>query len=273
MCPGSALEKGGARARCVCAGAICDFASGDRRLQQTKTKTKYKTKGVNMKITIMVNRASMRASKGVKEAKAVDYTIVNVQTGETVGNALLRTKGLEGLELKKGDALSVIEVASGALKAGHTATARTRQMVIDLETSKAYMDYIKAVDRLESEIKGQKENTAQIIWELDRGRVERLAKVNNYLLFRASRTGRALSEGIIHMLGGVKVRMLDFITGGVPINSDKVQATTARAAAGEIATEIVAYRIRAARRAAASARKAALQAAVDIISKQGYIAG
>lgn len=226
-----------------------------------------------MKITIMVNRAYMRTSKGAKEAKAVDYTIVNVQTGETVGNALLRTKGLEGLELKKGDALSVLDVAIGAINAGHTATARTRQMVIDLQASKAYIDYIKAVDKLEDEIKGQKENTAQIIWELDRGRVERLAKVNTYLLFRASRTGWALSEGIVHMLSSVKVRMLDRITGGDPIDSDKVQSTTARAAAGEIATEIVAYRIRAARRAAASARKAALQAAVDIISKQGYIAG
>ena len=134
-----------------------------------------------MKITIMANRAYMKASKGAKEARAVDYTIVNVQTGETIGNALLRTKGLEGLELKKGDALSVLEVAIAALKAGHTATARTRQMVIDLQTSKAYMDYVKAVDDLEDEIKGQKENTAQIIWELDRCKVERLAKVNTYL--------------------------------------------------------------------------------------------
>ena len=226
-----------------------------------------------MKITIMANRAYVKASKGAKEAKAVDYTIVNVQTGETVGNALLRTKGLEGLELKRGDALSVIEVASEAIKAGHTATARTRQMIIDLQTSKAYMDYIQAVDKLEDEIKGQKEAAAEIIWELDRRRVERLAKVNTYLLFKASKTGRALSTDIVHMLGGLKVRMLDRITGGDPIDGDKVQSTTARAAAGEIATEMVAHRIRAARRAAASARKAALQAAVEIIDKQGYIAG
>ena len=226
-----------------------------------------------MKITVMVNRASMRSSKGAKEAKAIDYTIVNVKTGETVGNALLRTKGLEGLELKKGDALSVLEVAMSAIKAGHTATARTRQMVIDIQSSNAYMDYVKAVDKLEDEIKGQKENAAQIIWELDRRRVERLAKVNTYLLFRASKTGRALSSDIVHMLGGVKARMIDRITGGDPIDADKVQSTTARAAAGEIATEMVAYRIRAARRSAASARKAALQAAVEIIAKQGYIAG
>ena len=226
-----------------------------------------------MKITIMVNRAYMKASKGAKEAKAVDYTIVNVQTGETVGNALLRTKGLEGIELKKGDALSVLEVAIEALKAGHTATARTRQMVIDRQASKAYIDYIKAIDKLEDEIKGQKEAAAEIIWELDRRRVERLAKINTYLLFRASKSGRALSTDIIHMLGGIKIRMLDRITGGDPIDSDKIQSTTARAAAGEIATEMVAYRIRAARRSAASARKAALQAAVEIIAKQGYIAG
>ena len=226
-----------------------------------------------MKITIMANRAYMKASKGVKEAKAVDYTIVNVQTGETVGNALMRTKGLEGLELKKGDALSVIEVASAALSNGHTATARTRQMIIDLVTSRAYMDYVKSVDHLDDAIKDQKETTAQIIWELDRRRVERLAKVNYYLLFRASKSGRALSADIVLMLGGVKVRMLDRITGGTPIDCDKVQSTTARAAAGEIATEMVAHRIRAARRAAASARKAALQAAVEIISKQGYVAG
>ena len=226
-----------------------------------------------MKITIMVNRAYMKASKGAKEAKAVDYTIVNVQTGETVGNALLRTKGLEGLELKRNDALSVLEVAIEAIKAGHTATARTRQMTIDLQTDKAYMDYLKAVDKLEDEIKGQKENTVQIIWELDRRLVERLAKVNTYLLFRASRSGRALSTDIVRMLGGVKIRMLDRITGGDPIDVDNVQSTTARAAAGEIATEMIAYRIRSARRAAASTRKAALQAAVDIISKQGYIAG
>lgn len=226
-----------------------------------------------MKITIMVNKAYVKASKGAKEAKAIDYTIVNVQTGETVGNALMRTEGLEGLELKKGDALSVIEVASAALEAGHTATARTRQMIVDLQTSKAYIDYVKAVDRLEAEIKNQKETEAEIIWELDRGRVERLAKVNTYLLFRASNTGRALSTDIIHMLGGVKVRMLDRITAGTPIDCDKVQATTARAAAAEIATEMVAHRIRAARRAAASTRKVALQAAVECISKQGYIAG
>ena len=75
------------------------------------------------------------------------------------------------------------------------------------------------------------------------------------------------------MLGVAKVRMLDIITGGTPINCDNVQSTTARAAAAEIATEMVAYRIREARRAAASTRKAALQAAVDIISKQEYIAG
>ena len=223
-----------------------------------------------MKITIMVNRASIKASKGVKEAKAIDYTIVNVATGETVGNALLRTKGLEGLELKKGDALSVIETASAALNAGHTATARTRQMIVDLEANKAYLDYVKAVDNLADEIKDQKENTAQIIWELDRRRVERLAKVNTYLLSRASKSGRALSVEVVHMLSGVKVRMLDRITGGSPIDGDKVQSTTARAAAGEIATEMVAHRIRAARRAAASARKAALQAAVEIIAKQGY---
>ena len=135
------------------------------------------------------------------------------------------------------------------------------------------MDYLKAVDKLEDEIKGQKENAAQIIWELDRRRVERLAKVNTYLLFRASKTGRALSTDIIHMLGGVKARMIDRITGGDPIDADKVQSTTARAAAGEIATEMVAYRIRAARRSATSASKAALQAAVEIIAKQGYIAG
>ena len=226
-----------------------------------------------MKITVMVNRAYVKASKGAKEAKAVDYTIVNVQTGETVGNALLRTKGLEGIELKRGDALSVIEVAGEAIKAGHTATARTRQMTIDLQTSKAYMDYIKAVDKLEDEIKGQKENAAQIIWELDRRLVERLAKINTYLLSRAAKTGRALSVDIVRMLEGVKVRMLDRITGGDPIDGNKVQSTTARAAAGEIATEMVAYRIRAARRSAASARKAALQAAVEIIDKQGYIAG
>lgn len=226
-----------------------------------------------MKITIMVNRACMRASKGIKEAKALDYTIVNVQTGETVGNALLRTKGLEGLELKKGDALSVLEVAIAALKAGHTATARARQMIIDLQTSKEYMDYLKAVDNLEDEIKSKDEAAAQIIWELDRLQVERLSRVNTYLLTRASKSGRALSVEVVHMLSSVKVRMLDRITGGAPIDGDKVQATTARAAASEIATETVAYRIRAARRAAASARKAALQAAVDIISKQGYIAG
>ena len=226
-----------------------------------------------MKITIMVNRAYVKSSNGVKEAKAIDYTIVNVQTGETVGNALLRTKGLEGIELKKSDALSVLEVAIEALKAGHTATARTRQMMIDLQSSKAYIDYVKAIDKLEDEIKGQKEAAAEIIWELDRRRVERLAKINTYLLFRASKSGRALSTDIIHMLGGIKIRMLDRITGGDPIDSDKIQSTTARAAAGEIATEMVAYRIRAARRSAASARKAALQAAVEIIAKQGYIAG
>lgn len=223
-----------------------------------------------MKITIMANRASIKASKGAKEAKALDYTIVNVQTGETVGNALVRTKGLEGIELKKGDALSVLEVASGALSAGHTATARTKQMIVDLQTSKAYLDYVKAVDRLEDEIKGQKETAAQIIWELDRARVERLAKVNNYLTTLRSKSGRALSVEVVHMLGGVKVRMLDRITGGDPIDGEKVQSTTARAAAAEIATEIVSYRIRAARRAAASARKAALQAAAEIIDKQGF---
>ena len=221
----------------------------------------------------MANRAYMKASKGAKEAKAVDYTIVNVQTGETIGNALLRTKGLEGLELKKSDALSVLEAVMAAFKAGHTATARTRQMVIDLQVSKEYIDYIEAVDKLEDEIKEQKESTAEIIWELDRAKVERLSKVNTYLLFKASKTGRALSEGVVHMLSSVKVHMLDLITGGTPINSDKVQAITARAAAGEIAIEMVEYRIRAARRAAASARKAALQAAVEFISKQGYIAG
>ena len=223
-----------------------------------------------MKITIMANRASMKASKGAKEVKALDYTIVNVQTGETVGNALLRTKGLEGLELKKSDALSVIEVASGALSAGHTATARTRQMIVDLKANKAYLDYVKAVDNLDDEIKDQKETTAQIIWELDRARVERLAKVNNYLTTRRSKSGRALSVEVAHLLSGIKVRMLDRITGGTPIDGEKVQAITARAAAGEIATEMVAHRIRAARRAATTARKAALQAAVDIIEKQGY---
>jgi hypothetical protein len=223
-----------------------------------------------MKLTIMANRAYVKASKGDQEARALDYTIVNVQTGETVGNALMRSKGLEGLELKRGDALSVLEVASNALKAGHTATARTRQMILDLEMSQAYIDYLGAVERLETEIKDRTETTAQIMWDLDRCRVERLSRVNAYLSSRRSRSGRTLSAEVVHMLSGVKVRMLDRITGGSPIDGDKVQATTARAAAGEIATETVAYRIRSARRAAASARRAALQAATEAVAKQGY---
>ena len=231
-----------------------------------------------MKITIMVNRASMKASKGgAKEAKAIDYTIVNVATGETVGNALLRTKGLEGLELKKADALSVLEVASAALKTGgHTATARTRQMIIDLETSKAYVDYVKAVDNLEHIIKGQKEIVSDIIWHIDHTICDKIATINKYMSTRRSKSDKPLSEGVLKMLSQVRARLESAAAGGAPVmifwssDDNRGARLTPQGVAGIISDAIYCHQLRAARRAAASARKAALQAAIEIIDKQGY---
>lgn len=231
-----------------------------------------------MKLTIMVNRASIKASKGVKEAKAIDYTIVNVATGETAGNALMRTKGLEGLEIKKGDALSVLEVASAAIKAGHTATARTRKMIIDLETSKAYLDYVKAVDNLAAIIKDHQGIVADIIWHIDHTICDKIATINKYMATRRYKSDKPLSEGVLHMLSQVRARLESAAAGGAPVmifwsaDASRGARLTPQGVAGIIADAVYCHQLRAARRAAASARKAALQAAVDIIGKQGYIA-